>query len=425
MKLIIIIVLLTFRSSNLFSQTGWIQQNSGISTSLNSVKYTNSLSGICVGNAGVILRSTNGGSNWVQQSSGFSGNFNSIFFSSENIGYAVGDSVSSGFLFKTTNSGINWIRSDLITNVLLLSVFFINDNIGFTSGYSFSVNDNVKIYKTTDGGATWDSIDSKTSYLFNIYFINPSTGWQTGGYFALSSQGLYKTINGGINWFQQYDGQGPVKEVFFIDSLNGWFSGRSSFSVATIFRTTNGGDNWIPNLPGTGSIVNSLYFINKNKGWAATENRIIQSTTNGGVNWINQTNFQSGVNHRSIYFTDSLTGWVVGDSGTILKTTTGGVLTNFTNTSTEIPDKYFLSQNYPNPFNPATFINYELTMFSNVSLKVYDVLSQEVKTLVNENKPAGRYEVTFNGADFPSGVYFYSLLIDGNLIDTKRMVLLK
>ncbi len=46
-------------------------------------------------------------------------------------------------------------------------------------GYSFSVNDNVKIYKTTDGGATWDSIDSKTSYLFNIYFINPSTGWQT------------------------------------------------------------------------------------------------------------------------------------------------------------------------------------------------------------------------------------------------------
>ncbi|MBK6773216.1 MAG: T9SS type A sorting domain-containing protein [Ignavibacteria bacterium] len=379
----------------------------------------------CVGNAGVILRSTNGGSNWVQQSSGFSGNFNSIFFSSENIGYAVGDSVSSGFLFKTTNSGINWIRSDLITNVLLLSVFFINDNIGFTSGYSFSVNDNVKIYKTTDGGATWDSIDSKTSYLFNIYFINPSTGWQTGGYFALSSQGIFKTINGGNNWFQQYDGQGPVREVFFIDSLYGWFSGRSSFSVATIFRTTNGGDNWIPNLPGTGSIVNSLYFINKNKGWAATENRIIQSTTNGGVNWINQTNFQSGVNHRSIYFTDSLTGWVVGDSGTILKTTTGGVLTNFTNTSTEIPDKYYLSQNYPNPFNPATFINYQLTMFSNVSLKVYDVLGQEVKTLVNENKPAGRYEVTFNGADFPSGVYFYSLLIDGNLIDTKRMVLLK
>ncbi|MBK6774024.1 MAG: T9SS type A sorting domain-containing protein [Ignavibacteria bacterium] len=425
MKLIIIIVLLTVYSNNAFSQSGWIHQNSGITTSLNAVKNTNSLTGICVGNSGVILRSTNGGSNWVHHSSGFSGNFNSVFFSSENIGYAVGDSVSSGFLFKTTNSGINWIRSDLITNVLLLSVFFINDNIGFTSGYSFSVNDNVKIYKTTDGGATWDSIDSKTSYLFNIYFINPSTGWQTGGYFALSSQGLYKTINGGNNWFQQYDGQGPVREVFFIDSLYGWFSGRSSFSVATIFRTTNGGDNWIPNLPGTGSIVNSLYFINKNKGWAATENRIIQSTTNGGVNWINQTNFQSGVNYRSIYFTDSLTGWVVGDSGIILKTTTGGILTNFTNTSSEIPVKYFLSQNYPNPFNPVTHLEFGIPELEFVSLKIFDVLGNEVSTLENEIKPAGNYEVEFDGSHLSSGIYFYSLLIDGNIIDTKRMILLK
>ena len=66
-----------------------------------------------------------------------------------------------------------------------------------------------------------------------------------------------------------------------------------------------------------------------------------------------------------------------------------------------------------------------------VSLKIFDVLGNEVSTLVNENKPPGRYEVTFNasnarqGSDLPSGIYFYSLLIDGNLIDTKRMILLK
>ncbi|MBK8380482.1 MAG: hypothetical protein IPL16_01025 [Ignavibacteria bacterium] len=95
------------------------------------------------------------------------------------------------------------------------------------------------------------------------------------------------------------------------------------------------------------------------------------------------------------------------------------------------PEKYELGQNYPNPFNPSTIINYQLSMFRNVSLKVY-VLGQEVKTLVNENKPAGRYEVTFNGADFPSGVYFYRLVVSplnpmesDVFTDVKRMVLIK
>jgi hypothetical protein len=88
------------------------------------------------------------------------------------------------------------------------------------------------------------------------------------------------------------------------------------------------------------------------------------------------------------------------------------------------PEKYELEQNFPNPFNPATIINYQLSMFSNVSLKVYDVLGQEVKTLVNENKPAGRYEVTFNGADFPSGVYFVRME-SGDFRNIKRMVLIK
>ena len=91
----------------------------------------------------------------------------------------------------------------------------------------------------------------------------------------------------------------------------------------------------------------------------------------------------------------------------------------------EIPKDYSLSQNYPNPFNPNTIINYQLSMFNFVSIKVYDVLGNQVASLVNENKPAGRYEVEFDGSDFPSGIYFYSLSINGNVIDTKRMVLLK
>ncbi len=85
---------------------------------------------------------------------------------------------------------------------------------------------------------------------------------------------------------------------------------------------------------------------------------------------------------------------------------------------------YLLDQNYPNPFNPSTSIQYAVSSWQFVSLKVYDVLGNEVVTLVNEEKPAGNYEVEFNGEGLTSGIYFYQLRA-GNFIETKKMVLLR
>ena len=92
---------------------------------------------------------------------------------------------------------------------------------------------------------------------------------------------------------------------------------------------------------------------------------------------------------------------------------------------TNVPAQFTLMQNYPNPFNPFTRLEFGISKFGFVALKVYDLLGNEVKTLVKEDKPAGNYETEFDGTDMPSGIYFYSLLIDGNVIDTKRMILLK
>ncbi|MFA7360914.1 MAG: T9SS type A sorting domain-containing protein [Candidatus Kapaibacterium sp.] len=88
------------------------------------------------------------------------------------------------------------------------------------------------------------------------------------------------------------------------------------------------------------------------------------------------------------------------------------------------PINYSLSQNYPNPFNPVTKINFAIPKQGIVSLKIYDVLGREVKTLVNEIKSAGFYSVDFNGNDFASGVYFYRLESE-SFRDTKRMLLIK
>jgi hypothetical protein len=89
-----------------------------------------------------------------------------------------------------------------------------------------------------------------------------------------------------------------------------------------------------------------------------------------------------------------------------------------------VPNSLYLSQNYPNPFNPSTKIEFALPYNSFVDLKVYNPMGEIIAVLVNEQKNAGRYEITFNASPFPSGVYFYSLKV-GAFVITKKILLTK
>ena len=98
-------------------------------------------------------------------------------------------------------------------------------------------------------------------------------------------------------------------------------------------------------------------------------------------------------------------------------------------TSVEQPEnsfraKFSLSQNYPNPFNPVTYINYSIPISSKVSLKVFNLLGQEVATLFEGYRLTGNYEVVFDGSELASGVYFYRIKAS-NFIETKKLILLK
>ena len=100
--------------------------------------------------------------------------------------------------------------------------------------------------------------------------------------------------------------------------------------------------------------------------------------------------------------------------------------------STQFPEDFRLLQNYPNPFNPSTTINYELPNAGSVKIIVYDISGKEVKTLINEFRQAGSYNIIFDGKNLASGVYFYKLVVSGanltgsnNFVQTRRMVLIK
>lgn len=118
-------------------------------------------------------------------------------------------------------------------------------------------------------------------------------------------------------------------------------------------------------------------------------------------------------------------------SGAVIDGVTYGNITDVKN-EYELPKKYSLEQNYPNPFNPVTTIKYSIPRQANVGasrdlpvqLKIYDVLGNEIATLANDQKSPGIYEVTFDGSDFSSGVYFYSFRTS-NFTKTKKFVLMK
>ncbi|MCB0727079.1 MAG: T9SS type A sorting domain-containing protein [Ignavibacteriae bacterium] len=100
---------------------------------------------------------------------------------------------------------------------------------------------------------------------------------------------------------------------------------------------------------------------------------------------------------------------------------------NFSNSSvssTELPTEYSLKQNYPNPFNPSTNIQYDLPTDNFVTIKIYNVLGKEIATLINENKTAGRYIVSFNASKYPSGIYYYKIKA-GSYESIRKMMLIK
>ncbi len=257
-----------------------------------------------------------------------------------------------------------------------------------------------------------------------MYFVNPDKGWAVG----LDST-IIHTTDGGQNWIRQITNASNgfrFTNVKFTDEMHGWVTGING----SIFRTTDGSATWQQINSGTSRSLNSIHFIDNSRGWAVGDEGTILKSNDGGLTWHQQ--FSNVYPHylTSVWFADSLNGWAVGEGGAIISTMDGGGVVNVEhNISKEIiPDDFKLFQNYPNPFNPGTSIQYAISSRQFVILKVYDILGNEIATLVNEDKPAGSYKVEFKLGDsikYPaSGVYFYQLRV-GPYIQTKKMVLIR
>jgi hypothetical protein len=232
--------------------------------------------------------------------------------------------------------------------------------------------------------------------------------------------------NDGQGWGLTVMGAGQPLSFYatsFVNATTGWAVGAYQATGSILHETTLSGFVWTLQSAPTTNPLYGVSFTSVDSGTPVGSGGTIVHTTDGGAGWtIQQTSTQQSLN--AVSFVDSHNGIAVGDSGTILLTTNGGLTGVAQQIQPEVPGLFHLEQNYPNPFNPGTKVRFTIREAGLATLKVFDVLGNEVATLVDEALNAGTFEVSFDAGGRASGTYFYRLR-SGNTVLTRKMALLR
>lgn len=362
----------------------------------------------------LLLYSSDAGNSWETRQIPSSMNIKQVFCRKDTVWLLSSD--AGNILLKSTDNGYSWKKIFIPTLYAVQNVVFTEENTGYctdNSGY---------IFKSPDGGDTWRKLFFQAGAApEKIYFYDRNNGY------VLASS-IYRTADGGESWKKvESVSDGPGKyfmDCCFTDRNNGWISGASTamISYGIVLKTTDGGNTWkeiiLPQLRS----VRKIQFVNK-MGWALGDYNLIFQTRDGSETWqktatgaVTGTLFDISARDGKIF--------TAGDNGIILSSEYSSTDVSSTEDNSGKIMSYNLRQNYPNPFNPSTQIEFSLKISSRVTLTVYNLLGEQINTLLDEYLSAGEHSVTFNGASLPSGFYFYHIQA-GEFAETKKMLLLK
>jgi photosystem II stability/assembly factor-like uncharacterized protein len=400
-------------------------------------------------NQGKIWRTTNGGVNWTLLNAPTGPEPYAIWAIDANTAFIGDGGVGGGgggnaLVYKTTNGGVNWI------NILSTggSAGFINGIVFSRTTPSFGVIESDPplgtgtpywVAITTNGGNNWTvtnppgvsaaaSAQNSIVVIDNLYF---GFGLNAG------AARVYFTTNGGTNWTLStlgLTGTAVFVSGFAVSTDKQFVIATGSANLPSIARSTNGGTSF--SVLNTGAGVtgyctmqwihgSNICYLSAGTGAAGC----IKRSSNAGVNWTQMStgSIFGGTSQHLDYFKEAnnvIHLYMIATDGSVIRYRDSSLLVGINVNTGNVPNEYKLEQNYPNPFNPATTINYSLPKASHVTLKIYDVLGNEVMAIVNEYKNAGSYSASVDGANLSSGVYFYRLEA-GNYTDTRKMTLLK
>lgn len=366
----------------------WRQQQTNTNADLNSIFFINHDIGWAVGSEGTILKTTDGGETWTLKSSGVSNDLNSVCFTDPLTGFAV----SSRELLKTTNGGEQWVIQDTVLNSGLSAVFFIGPDTGFVAGTG-------RILKTTDHGETWIKQAGFGCFGVDSFWATDPQTFYLGGSDFLTM----KSNDGGVHWDVLIPNisYGSMESIFFTDHNTGYFAGGgwAQGNTGTYFaKTDDGGATWTNPLGNIGKWLTSVFFADGNHGYIATKDGTILKSTDAGEHWIN---LNSGVNSAltSIFFTDSMTGYVAGRSGIILKTSNGGLAVS----GPDVINKSI--KTYPNPVTDLLMVEFSYPPQGLSNIQIFNISGQLIMQQAILNRKSD-----FDLRKLPRGIYFLKII---------------
>jgi len=434
----IFLLLLFFNAAFAISQWSHISTIPG-SANINCISVVNQNLIWVSGDNRSVYRSTNGGINWVAKNNGLpAGNITSVS-AIDSLSCWIG--TESGSIYKTSNGGVNWTMQFSLAGSFSDGIKMFDQNFGVYYADPTGAGQPHQWRYTTNGGSNWllspnapVALANEAGLLNAWDWIDTGKFWISTGNFTpnITSARTFRSSNGFAgNWIETtLTGTGNADGLYFsaiafTDSTRGMTASNGSGSAMR--KTTDGGATWtvIANPPGASNYIpfnmcgikdgsNTIF------AFLYTTTSLCFKTTDFGTTWT-QESLPTAVYLRQGQFLSPTLGFAGGGSGVFLRY---GNPIGITLTNTEIPSAYYLGQNYPNPFNPKTIINYKLPGTNIVSLKVFDVLGNEVATLVNEKQTAGSYSVDFYGNNLSSGIYFYNLRTE-EFSETKQMMFIK
>jgi len=402
-----IIFLILFAVINVTAQ--WTKTN------LPSFAYSLAVSGetLLAGTiSGGVFRSTNNGTSWTEINNGIT--IKQVWAMAV-IGNSVFAGTTNGGIFKSVDNGNNWILSN--TGIPTTTIIRAFAQFGTKL---FATTTNSGVYVSLDNGASWAQHNSGINGLVARPLLTTDTDLFVG-----VGARIFKYDSANSKWILASTGvpNNTVSSIAYMKANNNLFAGISS-SVNEVVRSVDNGNNWnlsdngLPKVP-----VDALATVGTNL-FAGNDYGVYLSS-DLGASWSDVSTGMTGASYCT-FLTLGKTDLFVIYKGDVWKRPYSGMITSVKQTNNEVPSSFELAQNYPNPFNPETTISYKLQEASNVSLKVYDVIGNEIATLVNENQLAGTYnsKLSIQNYRLTSGIYFYTLRA-GSFISTKKMILIK
>ena len=269
-----------------------------------------------VGEYGTILKSHDRGNTWNIIDIGSQYSLTNVFFLNDEKGWCLENPFyTNKLIYKTDDGGNTW--NEIVYTIepdfcVIEKIWFTSENNGWGIGYG-------RIFQTTDGGYTWYTLHDYWGDLEDICFTNSNVGWVVG------YRKILKTVNAGNTWEEVELWSNYYKSMCFIDENHGWITDRSR----GIYSTTDGGNNWERYY--CGDVFLDMTFSDSYNGWGIANDDgllyggfYIYNTTDGGESWERQYTNYSYPEMNSICFLDNETGWAVGDYGGLMGTSDGG-----------------------------------------------------------------------------------------------------